>query len=298
LTFGPTTFVTPEANLLEVMYAPREDEEFALIDGSTPSGSGILNASVLRADADNPGRFELNLSWEARPNAATELIGYTVRYRQTKNADGTAFVGTDGHPDIWRTYVNGRSQDFQGTSANPSLTIKNLAEGEYDFKVAEVELTLTPTETKDGLLYSKHVSLEGGLGNDNLTIAGSDGGRMSGGSGRDTFSINSDLSGLSLVTVSDFSAEDDVLRLFLDEFSESTGIEYSAVDWIDYASDAVFETTSLGGAGDHLSVRIDVSDNSAAVYAAANNLPFLQLYFGDDALSAAQVAAMINVDYL
>ncbi|CAM8633489.1 RTX calcium-binding nonapeptide repeat [Oxalobacteraceae bacterium] len=140
--------------------------------------------------------------------------------------------------------------------------------------------------------------LEGGAGNDSLTIAGMDGGRMSGGSGRDTFNINSDLSGLSLVTVSDFSAEDDVLRLFLDEFSESTGIEYSAVDWIDYASGAIFETTSLGGAGDHLSISIGVLDDSAAVYAADNNLPFLQLDFGDDALSAAQVAAMINVDYL
>lgn len=121
---------------------------------------------------------------------------------------------------------------------------------------------------------------------------------MSGGSGRDTFSINSDLSGLSLVTVSDFSAEDDVLRLVLDEFSESTGIEYGAVDWIDFTSGAIFETTSLGGSGDHLSIRIDVSDDAAALYAASSGLPFLQLYFGDDALSADQVAAMINVDYL
>jgi hypothetical protein len=125
-----------------------------------------LSASLLRADADNPGRFELDLSWVAGPNAATELIGYTVRYKQTKNADGTPFVGTDGLPDIWRTYVNGRSQDFQGTSANPSLTIKNLAEGDYDFEVVEVELTLAPSELKNGKLHSQHVTLEGGLGND------------------------------------------------------------------------------------------------------------------------------------
>ncbi|MFN5100593.1 MAG: hypothetical protein ACK5D0_10320 [Burkholderiaceae bacterium] len=139
--------------------------------------------------------------------------------------------------------------------------------------------------------------LQGGAGDDTLIIAGVDGGRMTGGSGSDTFVLNTDLSGLALVTVNDFSAEDDVLRLLLDQFSESTGIKYGEVDWIDGASGAVFESSSLGEAGGHLSLRVDLLGNAASVYAEQSNSPFMKLDFGGETLTAVQVAALINVDY-
>jgi Ca2+-binding RTX toxin-like protein len=147
---GTVDLSLTNANILELMYAPRAGEVFAKEDGVTPVGSSDLIVGDQEDDLSNPGKFQYDLSWTAGENAATDVVGYTVRYKKS------------GGDDIWHTYVNGKSQDFQGTQANPVLTVTNLEDGTYDFQVIPIERTIPAL--KNGT--AAHVTLQGGSGND------------------------------------------------------------------------------------------------------------------------------------
>jgi Ca2+-binding RTX toxin-like protein len=149
LEFGGLDFTVNSANFLQVMYAPREGQVFKSVNGNTPEGSLDLVVGEMEADANNPGKFEVDLSWSA---GDIQAVGYTVRYKLS------------GDDDTWHTYVNGRSQDFQGTASNPTLKITNLEEGSYDFEVVAFERTLS---AHNGV--AQYVTLQGGSGSDVLS---------------------------------------------------------------------------------------------------------------------------------
>lgn len=142
--YGSSGFTNSSANLLQLMYAPRVASTF------TPEQGDLLD------DLDNPGKKMIDLSWTASDSSMLLGVGYTVRFRKTKDSDGNV---TD---DIWHTYVNGKSLDFQGTYESPTLTLKGLDDGEYEFSVSSIERVAplasngTPTP----------VTLQGGGGND------------------------------------------------------------------------------------------------------------------------------------
>ena len=143
ITTGGITLSLTGANILEVMYAPREGQVF---------GSADLLVGLQEDDLSHPGKFQYDLSWTAGVNAATDLVGYVVKYKRTDITD-----------DIWHTYVNGKSQDFQGTQTNPILTVNNLDDGTYDFQVTAIERTIPALQDRSAAQY---VTLQGGAGND------------------------------------------------------------------------------------------------------------------------------------
>ena len=143
LNIGKIAVTVKEVNTLELMYAPREGEVF--IDGSLTKGPQ-------EADLANLGKFQYDLSWKASVNAGTDVVGYVVKYKRT-----------DITGDIWHTYVNGKSQDFQGSPTAPILTVTNLDSGTYDFQVTAIERTIPALQDRSA---AQHVTLEGGAGND------------------------------------------------------------------------------------------------------------------------------------
>ena len=151
LTLGGLEFTIASSNSLEVIYAPREGQVFKSVDGDTPDGALALALGEMELDVNNPGKFQIDLSWSA---GATQAVGYTVRYKLR------------GDVDTWHTYVKGTSQDFQGTASNPTLKITNLEAGAYDFEVVAFERALA---AHNGT--AQYVTLQGGSGID--LIAGS-----------------------------------------------------------------------------------------------------------------------------
>lgn len=149
LEFGGLGFTVNSSNLLQVMYAPREGQVFKSVEGTTPDGALDLVLGEMEEDANNPGKFQIDLSWSA---GSVRAVGYTVRYKLS------------GDDDTWHTYVNGKSQDFQGTQANPLLTVTNLEEGAYDFEVVAFERTIS---AHNGA--AQYVTLQGGSGSDVLS---------------------------------------------------------------------------------------------------------------------------------
>jgi len=143
LKAGYLSLSVKNANDLELMYAPREGEVF--IDGDLIKGPQ-------EADLANPGKFQYDLSWTAGVNAGTDVVGYVVKYKRT-----------DITGDIWHTYVKGKSQDFQGSRTNPTLTVTNLDDGTYDFQVTAIERTIPALQDRSA---AQHVTLQGGAGND------------------------------------------------------------------------------------------------------------------------------------
>lgn len=142
ITTGTVDLSLTNANILELMYAPREGQVFE---------NEELIVGDQEDDLSNPGKFQYDLSWTAGVNAATDVVGYTVRYKKR------------GGDDIWHTYVNGKSQDFQGTQANPILTVNNLEDGTYDFQVTAISRTIPALQDRTA---AQHVTLQGGAGND------------------------------------------------------------------------------------------------------------------------------------
>ncbi len=152
------------ANTLELMYAPRAGEVFAKEDGVTPVGSSDLIVGDQEDDLSNPGKFQYDLSWSVGTTQGQiersyqDVVGYVVKYKRT-----------DISGDIWHTYVNGKSQDFQGTHGGsfdplqPTLKVTNLEDGTYDFQVTAIERTIPALQ--DGSA-AQHVTLQGGAGND------------------------------------------------------------------------------------------------------------------------------------
>jgi Ca2+-binding RTX toxin-like protein len=154
LKMGNISLSVTDANTLELMYAPREGEVF--IDGDLIKGPQ-------EADLANLGKFQYELSWTSGVNAETDVVGYVVKYKRLTTDGATPFVDADGNDDIWHTYVNGKSQDFQGSRTNPILTVTNLDEGTYDFKVTAIERTIPALQDRSA---AQHVTLQGGAGND------------------------------------------------------------------------------------------------------------------------------------
>ena len=167
ITTGLVGLSLTNANVLELMYAPRAGEIFAKENGATPNGSSALVVGDQGDDLSNPGKFQYDLSWTVGTTQGQiersyqDVVGYVVKYKRTDIAG-----------DIWHTYVNGKSQDFQGTSGDPenpfdplkpTLKVTNLEDGTYDFMVTALERTIPALQ--DGSA-AQHVTLQGGAGND------------------------------------------------------------------------------------------------------------------------------------
>jgi len=156
-TPGKATFTLQNSNLMELMYAPRAGDRFVLggvtdtTDAAGNPDTYNLTVDELKDDLDNPGKKQVDISWVAGIYADTGVTGYTVRYKRS-DVD-----------DIWHTYVNGKSQDFQGSQANPVLTVKNLEDGAYEFEVIAYELAIPALNDRTA---AQHVTLQGGSGND------------------------------------------------------------------------------------------------------------------------------------
>lgn len=151
ITTDNITLQVSNANTLELMYAPRPGQIFATEGGNTPDGASDLIVGNQEVDLSNPGKFQFDLSWTPGANAGTDVVGYTVRYKRSDIND------------VWHTYVNGKSQDFQGTQTNPVLTVTNLDDGIYDFQVTAIERTIPALQDRSA---AQHVTLQGGSGND------------------------------------------------------------------------------------------------------------------------------------
>jgi Ca2+-binding RTX toxin-like protein len=158
ITTGGIDVSLDNANVLELMYAPRAGDSFipgGVEDTEDAAGNPNtydLQVSLQEDDLSNPGKFQYDLSWNAAPYAATDVVGYVVKYKRT-----------DIEGDIWHTYVNGKSQDFQGIRANPILTVNNLEDGTYDFQVNAIARTIPALNDRTA---AQHVTLQGGAGND------------------------------------------------------------------------------------------------------------------------------------
>ena len=151
---GNFSLSVTNANDLELIYAPREGEVFI---------NGDLIKGPQEADLANPGKFQYDLSWTAGVNAGTDVVGYVVKYKRLTTNGTTPFVDANGDSDIWHTYVKGKSQDFQGSRTNPTLTVTNLDDGTYDFQVTAIERTIPALQDRSA---AQHVTLQGGAGND------------------------------------------------------------------------------------------------------------------------------------
>jgi Ca2+-binding RTX toxin-like protein len=145
---GGSSFLVQSANVLELTYSPRATTVFS--EGK-PTNTLVVDAA--QDDLDNPGKKQFDLAWTAAANALETVAGYTVEYTE-KGGDG-----------FWKTYVHGKSQDFQGNRANPRLTVKNLDPGDYEFKVTAHEIAIPALKAR-GIGSARHVTLQGGGGND------------------------------------------------------------------------------------------------------------------------------------
>ena len=151
---GNVSLSVTNANTLELMYAPREGQVFE---------NEELIVGDQEDDLSNPGKFQYDLSWTAGVNAGTDVVGYVVKYKRLTTDGATPFADANGNGDIWHTYVNGKSQDFQGPRANPTLTVTNLDDGTYDFQVTAIERTIPALQDRSA---AQHVTLQGGAGSD------------------------------------------------------------------------------------------------------------------------------------
>jgi hypothetical protein len=115
-------------------------------------------------DPNDNTKVAYELSWSAiDPGDHLEqdpIIGYTVSYREKDT-------------DLWLTYVVGSSQDFQGTTASPSLIVDNLPSGKtYEFKAEGRRRSVPVTRDADGNATGQSVvTLQGGAGNDQVSSA-------------------------------------------------------------------------------------------------------------------------------
>lgn len=138
-----------DANILEMMYSVNKAEVFQ---------GGDLAVGSQQDDLNNPGKFQYDLSWSAAPFYDSGVVGYTVEYKLQSS-------------DTWLTYVNGTSQDFKGTPDTPRLTVTNLEDGTYDFRVTAQRLAIPVERDLDGAgvpVAAQHVTLQGGAGNDGV----------------------------------------------------------------------------------------------------------------------------------
>jgi Ca2+-binding RTX toxin-like protein len=162
ITQGQLTISVPTSTEMDVQYGAAEGLQYQNVQGTTPSGFGSLNIGAYVPDPNNPsGALATILSWSA-PITGGAVSGYTVTYRTD---DGNGNVGP------WKTYVNGNSTDFTGTSALPSLTVDNLptlpSGSSYDFQVSAQQLTIpTHTDPNTGLVSAQPVTLHGSTAND------------------------------------------------------------------------------------------------------------------------------------
>ena len=148
---GSYSAVMMGANQMELMYSVNKAEVF---QGAT------LNVGLKQADLNNPGKFQFDLSWAAAPYYDSGIVGYTVEYKSATNAN-----------DIWHTYVNGSSQDFKGSSSAPSLTVTNLDDGTYSFRITAQRLAIPVRRDANGAgnpVAAQPVTLQGGAGNDGV----------------------------------------------------------------------------------------------------------------------------------
>jgi Ca2+-binding RTX toxin-like protein len=169
---GTVSVSVQEANRLELMYSYNVGDTYR--SNRTESTHQRLTVGVQQPDPNDNTKVAYDLSWQAGPNDATSVVGYTVRYRQLTDANGDPFLDSDGNPGIWKTYLDGTAQDLRGTRSSPSLTINNLATGSYEFEVVSNRIAM-PVErdfndpaslTFGQALREQVVTLQGGGGND------------------------------------------------------------------------------------------------------------------------------------
>jgi Ca2+-binding RTX toxin-like protein len=165
VNFAQVTFTSPNSSQMQVQYGTYALNHFQSDNVPTPDTQTRdqyfpLTVSDPLPDGNNPGRVAYQLDWNADLMQSTGVVaGYTVLYRVQD--DGT------GQPGAWKTYVDGTSQDLQGTTENPVLLVDNLdSVFTYDFQVTAVQLQHPFTFDADGNEVATPVTLRGNSGND------------------------------------------------------------------------------------------------------------------------------------
>ena len=165
VTDGQLTFSVPNSSQMQVQYGTYALNHFQSDSVPTPDTQTRdqyfpLTVSDPLPDGNNPGMVAYQLDWNADLMRSTGVVaGYTVLYRVQD--DGT------GQPGAWKTYVDGTSQDLQGTTENPVLLVDNLDSGfTYDFQVTAVQLEHPFTFDSLGNEVATPVTLRGNSGND------------------------------------------------------------------------------------------------------------------------------------
>jgi hypothetical protein len=95
------------------------------------------------------------------------------------NGSGSGLVTEVSNQDleIWKTYLDGTSQDLRGTQPSPTLLVDNLAPGSYQFEVVSNRLAMPvvrdfsdpKSPTFGSAIKEQVVTLQGGGGNDFIT---------------------------------------------------------------------------------------------------------------------------------
>jgi Ca2+-binding RTX toxin-like protein len=165
VTDGQLTFSVPNSSQMQVQYGTYALNHFQSDSVPTPDTRTRdqyfpLTVSDPLPDGNNPGMVAYQLDWNADLMRSTGVVaGYTVLYRVQD--DGT------GQPGAWKTYVDGTSQDLQGTTDNPVLMVDNLDSGfTYDFQVTAVQLEHPFTFDSLGNEVATPATLRGNSGND------------------------------------------------------------------------------------------------------------------------------------
>jgi Ca2+-binding RTX toxin-like protein len=156
--------------------------QYGISDGTVYGPGGNLPLSVAVAPSGNQATLTWTTPLDPYGNPVGQTLGYVVQYQcQYTDADGNTV------PSPWLTYLNGTSQDLEGSPDNPTLTVDNLpttiTDGYtsatyqvtgYQFKVTAQETVLPASTDTDpnsptfGQLIATPVTLVGGDGNDVL----------------------------------------------------------------------------------------------------------------------------------
>jgi Ca2+-binding RTX toxin-like protein len=164
ISVGGVSFGVEDANILEQLYGTAMAEVFSNLSEQDRQPKGHLSMVVSQkfADPNNNAKVAYDLSWAAIDSGDhaehDPIIGYNISYREKGS-------------DHWRTYVNGSSQDLQGTTANPSLTIYNLdPDIAYEFLAEGRRRSVPVTRDANGNATGQLVAtLQGGAGNDQVS---------------------------------------------------------------------------------------------------------------------------------
>lgn len=162
---------------------------YGISDGTIYGSDGVSDANLpltvetITLDPKNPGKQAVTLSWATPLDPYGNPVGQTMGYRVNYQIVATDTDGNILSHTPFLTYLQGTSQDLNGTSLNPRLVVDNLSTSftdpytgtiydssnstiAYNFKVTAQETVLPAYTDAENNLIAKPVSLIGGQGNE------------------------------------------------------------------------------------------------------------------------------------